>query len=310
MSELFAVQSGKKRQPINIAVVGTAGIGKSTFATRSQAPIVLGAEETGELDVSRFPKPKTFAEIMSQLDHLIKNKGMDFRTVVIDTLDSVEALVHKELLDSDPKKSGSMIAAHGGYGKAYDMSASRLLDLRSRLQTLRDEHGMNIILIAHAKKASATDTVLGLVYDTQEMALHSKAQSIFADWVSAVLFATYIMHPTAGTNTDKIFAMGDGKRVLLTEKRPGHIGKNRFSLPYEMPLDFDVFKAAVDEFYKTGPSAEAVVTVIEGLCENVDPELKGKVIAHVKAAKSDVARLAKIETKLREVIQNGVSPNA
>ncbi len=310
MSALFAVEKGKKKQPINMVLVGQAGIGKSSFAAKAPLPIFLGCDETGELDVARMPRPKTYAELLQQLDHLIKNAGLDFKTVVIDTLDSVEGMVHKELLDSDPKKAGSMIAAHGGYGKALDMSASRLGDLRERLKTLRDQHGMNVILIAHAKKATATDSILGMSYDTQEMALHAKAQAIFSDWVSAVLFATYIVHPQAGTGTDKIFAMGEGQRVLLTEKRPGHIGKNRFSLPYEMPLDYQVLALAVDQFYATGPSSDQVVATIDGLCANVDEELKGKVLAQVKSAKGDLAKLGKIETRLREVIQNGVGANA
>lgn len=306
MSESFVVQRGKKKQPINIVVVGTPGVGKSSFAAKAPRPIFLGADETGELDIDRMPRPKSYVELLSQLDHLIKNKGLEYQSVVIDTLDSVEQMVHQELLASDPKKTGSMIAAHGGYGKALDMSASRLTDLRERLKTLRDQHGMNVIIVAHAKKATATDSILGMSYDTQEMALHAKAQAIFADWVSAVLFATYIIHPQAGTNTDKIFAMGEGKRVLLTEKRPGHIGKNRFSLPYEMDLDFNAFKAAVDKFYDDGPSAEAVSVVIAGLCENVDEDLKGKVLGQMKIANGDITKLQKIELRLREVIQNGV----
>ncbi len=310
MSELFAVARGKKKQPLNMVLVGQAGIGKSSFAAAAPRPIFLGCDETGELDVARMPRPKTYLDLLAQLDHLNKNNGLDFRTVVIDTLDSVEALVHKELLDSDPKKTGSMIAAWGGYGKALDMAASRLIELRDRLKVLRDSHGMNIIIIAHAKKATATDSILGMSYDTQEMALHAKAQAIFSDWVSAVLFATYIVHPQAGTNTDKIFAMGEGQRVLLTEKRPGHIGKNRFSLPYEMALDYSALSAAVDKFYDSGPTAANVSEVIAGLCANVDEELKGKVMTQVESAKGSLPKLQKIELRLREVIQNGVSANA
>lgn len=310
MSELYAVQTGKKKQPLNIALVGTAGIGKSTFASQAPLPIFLGSEETGEMDVARMPRPSSFSDLLKQYDHLIKNKGLGYQTAVLDTLDSAETLVHRHLLETDAKKSGSMIAAHGGYGKAYDMAASMFLELRDRMKLLRDEHGMNIILIAHAKKATATDSIIGMSYDTQEMALHAKAQAIFADWVSAVLFATYIVNPQAGTNTDKIFAMGDGHRVLLTEKRPGHIGKNRFNLPYEMPLDFNQFKAAIDKFYDHGPGPMEVISTIAGLCENVDETLKEKVVVQVKKAKGDLALLAKIETRLREVIQNGVSADA
>jgi len=307
---ILEISTGKKKQPINVVLCGGQGVGKTTWGAMAPRPVFVGAEETGEMDIARFPKPKTFAELMQQIDHLIKNKGLGYESLVVDTLDSVESLVHREILDSDPKKTGSMIAALGGYGKAYGVAETRLLEMRDRFVSLRDEYGMNIIMLAHIKKVQAVDAMLALSYDTYELAMHARAQAVFTDWASAVLFATYIVHPTAGTGTDRIFASGEGKRVMLTEKRPSHLAKNRFSLPYEMDLDFTVFKSAVDKFYESGPTAQGITNVIVGLCENVDQDLKVKVMAQVESAKGSLPKLQKIETRLREVIQNGVSANA
>jgi hypothetical protein len=41
--------------------------------------------------------------------------------------------------------------------------------------------------------------------------------------------------------------VGDGERILLTEERPSHVAKNRWSLPYELPLQFSAFSASLKQ---------------------------------------------------------------
>lgn len=305
-SELFAVQKGKKKEPLNVVLAGVAGIGKSTWAAGAPNPLFIGGEETGELEVQRMPQAKTYAEFVAQIDHLLsENCKIEFQTLVVDTLDSVEKMLHEKILKEDPKGAGSMIAALGGYGKAYEKAEHELIALRTKFKRLRDEHGKNLVFIAHTKKVTANDAILGLAYDTYELNLHQRAQAVFVDWCSAVLFANYIIHATAGTNTDKIFAMGDGNRVVLTEKRPGHIGKNRFNLPYEMPLDFRFFHAAWDKFYgEAARSADDIRTTVIGLCENISDKTRvNKIMESVERAGNDLAKLEKIEQKVKEITQ-------
>lgn len=302
---MLSIITGKKKEPFNIILFGGPGLGKSTFAAHAPAPIFVGGEETLELDIARFPQPKSYADFVLQIDHLISTaKSSIYRTVVVDTLDSVESLLHRKILQEDPKQTGSMIAAHGGYGRSYEVAAGQLLLLRDKFKILRDEHGMNLIFLAHSKKAQAIDTILGLSYDTYELNLHQKAQAVFVDWVSAVLFANYVVHQQQGTNTERTFAFGEGERVLLTEKRPGHLGKNRFSLPYEMPLDFKVFHEAFNKFFDVGPSTDDIYVSVRGLAENLtDDKLKEKVFNQLIAAAGDRTKLVKIKQRLEEIIQ-------
>lgn len=305
MSELFVVQKGKKKQPFNILVSGTQGIGKSTWAAEAPSALFIGAEETGELEIVRLPQVTKYKDFTAQVDWLLEGNLKDgYQTLVVDTLDSIEKMLHEKILAEDPKQTGSMIAAHGGYGKAYERAEHELIELRTKFKRLRDEQGKNLIFLCHTKKTTATDTILGLQYDTYELNLHQRAQAVFVDWVSAVLFANYVIHAQTGTNTDRTFAVGEGERVLLTEKRPGHIGKNRFNLPYEMPLKFSAFQAALDQFYGKGPEPKAISDTVRGLVENIsDEKLKAKVLAQLEAANGDPAKLKKIETRVREVIQ-------
>lgn len=302
---ILEVQKGKKKEPFNVILFGVPGIGKSSWAAQAPDPIFMGGEETFELDIARLPQPSTYVEFVNQIDHLISQaKDLPYKTIVVDTLDSIESLLHQKILSEDPKQTGSMIAAHGGYGKAYEIAAGQLLALRTKFKLLRDQYGMNLIFLAHSKKAQAVDTILGLQYDTYELNLHQKGQAVFVDWVSAVLFANYVVHQQQGTNTERAFAFGEGERVLLTEKRPGHLGKNRFSLPYEMPLSFSAFYAEFHKFFDGGASSDQLTESIKGLTENItDEKLKSKVLAQLTAAGSDKIKLEKIKQRLGEIIQ-------
>lgn len=304
MVKLFDVQSGKKKKPFNVILFGVPGIGKSTWASEAPAPVFVGGEETGELDVARFPQSKTYQEFVDQVAHFSNSCGtLPYQTLVVDTLDSIEALLHQKILAEDPKQTGSMIAAHGGYGKAYEIAAGELVKLRVHFNAIR-EQGINLIFLAHSKKAQAVDAILGMQYDTYELSLHQKAQSVFVEWVSAVFFANYIVHAQSGTNTEKIFATGDGARVLLTEKRPGHLGKNRFSLPYEMPLEFRAFFTAFNEFFDSGPKLGTLLDSVMAMAEMVaDQGVKQKVFEQIAVSKTDMAKLLKIKGRLEEIIK-------
>lgn len=312
----FQIQRGRMKKPYNVVLIGVPGIGKTSWAVGyededgvwhegAENPIVLGPEENDEIQADRYPIPATYDELNQQLLDLIANPR-GYKTVVLDTLDATEKLLHKKILAMDPKQTGAMASAFGGYAKAYDKAETELVYTRGLLKTLRDKHGMNLILIAHSKKAKATDTLLGLEYDTFEMALHAKAQALFVDWVSAVLFANYVARAKDGINSDKVFAMGQGERRIFTQKRPGHLAKNRYNLPFEMSLEFTDFKEAYDAFYagRARPVAE-LVAEIEGQLLNL-PEGSESTIEAVKksveAAKDDAAKLTKILSRVYELL--------
>ncbi len=252
MSLLTKIETGKKMKPFNVLVYGVEGIGKSTFGAKAPNPIYVGAEENDELDVARFPRCNTWAEFIGYLDALI-NEQHDFQTVVVDTIDSVEVLLHKEIVEND--KADSMAKACGGYGAAYTKASNAMTDVRRKLQRLRDEKNMNVIVLAHANKVKFADPLHGLDYDTYEMKLDKRAAPLFKDWVSCILFANYVTHQTKN-DSGKQFLVGVGERMLLTEKRPGHDAKNRFNLPYQIKLDFDVFINYVKQHYSKGKDNE------------------------------------------------------
>jgi hypothetical protein len=294
---------GKEYKPFNVVLIGVPGIGKSTWASNAPNPLFIGADEMSELDCARLPQVKSFDEFENQLKWILKEKPKK-ETLVIDTIDSVEQLLHAKILSEDPKSNGAMAKAHGGFGKAYEMAQHEMIRIRDQyLKPIRDQLGWNIIILSHCKKTTASDTILGLQYDTYEMTLHQKAQNVFVDWVSCVFFANYVAHQADDANSSKVFALGHGERVLLTEKRPGHLGKNRFNLPYEIPLDFNEFHKLFKGFYEvSGPTKEALLASINGLLNNIkDVDLKSRVLKTVADAGSNTKKIQRVLQRVQEL---------
>jgi hypothetical protein len=64
----------------------------------------------------------------------------------------------------------------------------------------------------------------------------------------AVLFAWFETELVRATGT-KAKVRGEGKRIKYTESRPGFDAKNRFNLPFVIPLDCKTFGDAIRAFY-------------------------------------------------------------
>jgi hypothetical protein len=194
------------------------------------------------LDVARFPQTESIGELLAQVRALQTEKH-DFNSVVLDSLDWVEPLIWKAVCDE--AKVETIEQAFGGYGKGY----VRALDLwRTLLRELSvlNEH-MHVLLIGHAQIKSFQDPELPTAYDRYQLKINDKAAALVREAADAVLFARF---ETELVKTNgKTRAYGEGNRIMYTESRPGWDAKNRFKLPFVMPLDWKTFGDAIRAFY-------------------------------------------------------------
>jgi hypothetical protein len=94
MSLLDTITKGRRPRYIWALIYGTDGVGKSSMCSHAPNPIFVGAEKgTEQLDVARFPQVESIGELFAQLRTLQLEK-YDFQTVVLDSLDWIEPLIH------------------------------------------------------------------------------------------------------------------------------------------------------------------------------------------------------------------------
>jgi len=294
MSLLKTVSKGIIKKPHYILMHGLPGLGKSSFAAGSLDPIYLCAEKgTNHLDVSRL-ELNDFDGFLKAIAELRDTKH-DYKTVVIDTIDHVEPLIFKEVCKDKSKNTIEDI----GYAKGYEFALDYWSKLINGLEELR-ENGMNIILLAHTFVKTFNDPQLAEGYDRYQVKLHHKASSLIIDRVECVLFANYETFLKTGDN-EKTKAFGDGARVIYTEHRPAAVAKNRFNLPYKLPLDWEAFATACDTEKSSDPK-DLQENIQSLLSELKNEDVKKKVQEHLKKIGNDAKELAAVENKLKTMV--------
>jgi AAA domain len=259
---LSTISRGRRPQHIFALIYGTSGVGKSFWASNAPKPIFICTEKgTEQLNIARFPIVNSFAELLEQLRALQIEKH-EFQSIVIDSIDWLEPLIWKAVCDE--AKVEHIEQAFGGYGKGY----VRALDLwRSLLKELAIlNHKMHVLMIGHAQIKSFQDPDLASAYDRYQLKINDKAAALVREAADAVLFARFETEVIrdGGNGRAKAKVRGEGVRIMYTESRPAFDAKNRFNLPFAMPLDWKTFGDAIRTFYglkENGkPAASAIVT--------------------------------------------------
>jgi hypothetical protein len=256
MSLLAQVQHGRATKPPRLMIYGTPGIGKTTVGAQTPKPIFVPTEDgQDEIDCARFPLATTFETVLANLAAL-RNEPHDYETVVLDSLDWLERLVWDKVCAEFGVKNIEKV--DGGYARGYTHALTHWREVIDQLNLLRNQRGMVILLIAHAKVEKFEDSEAP-PYDRYSPRLHKHAAALITEWCDAVLFATrklYTQTDDAGFGRKRTIAHAVGKdggeRILRTVGGPTCVAKNRFGLTADLPLSWAAFVTALSSTTSAG----------------------------------------------------------
>lgn len=223
-----------------LMVYGVEGIGKSTFAAGAPDPIFILTEDgLGSLDVEHFPIAHSLEDVMEAIGTLY---GQDhpYKTVVLDSLDWLEAIIHREM---EAKHDAKDLA----YGKGAMIAAQQWRDVLDGLNALRNEKQMTVILLAH-NTIKRFDSPEVEPFDRYQPKLQERSNAVVREWADAVMFANYktiVKKDDVGFNKTVARGISSGERMLFTTERPAYMAKNRYNLPDSIPLTWDAFANAI-----------------------------------------------------------------
>lgn len=230
---------GKQVKPRRVLLYGTHGVGKSTWAASAPAPIFLQTEEgLDDIGADRSPLCRTFGDLANCLSWLMANDHQ-YQTVVLDTLDWTERLVHAATCEKHGKKS----IEDFGYGRGYTFSLRVWEWLRNELQGLRDNREMNVILLAHARVTRFEDPA-GAAYDRYEPDMHKTVSPMWQEWCDEVLFTRHLVATVKqdeGYGRERTRGIGTGERVCYTTEMATHLAKRRIAMPDQIPLSWEEY---------------------------------------------------------------------
>ena len=284
---LTALIRGRQERPLRALFYGVEGVGKSTLGADAPGAIFLGAEDgTAHLDVTRFPAPASWADMLEAI-RVLGTEDHEFKTLVIDTLDWAEPMLWKHICDRDGKKD----IEDYGYGKGYAAALDQWRVFLAYLERLRDKKQMHVILLAHSwikpfKNPEGDD------FDRYELKINNKAGGLIKEWCDHVLFANYETFASKDEKTKRIKGVSTGARLIYTTRTAAYDAKNRADLPESLPLDWSEFYAAVKAHAPADPAA--LKEEIARKAAELGGDTEKTALQYLTEAGDDAARLGKL----------------
>ena len=235
---MIEIKEGVVSVPVKAVIYGAEGIGKSTLASQMPNAVFFDLEGgTNRLNCKRISQRfDSFDEFLKALADVA---GMDFQTVVIDTVDALELLIVKSVC----KKYGKDGIESFGYGKGYTYvgeEMKRFLEACDAVIAM----GKNVTLLAHAKITKFEQPDEMGAYDRWSMKLTKMSAPLVKEWADLLLFCNY-KTTVVSTSDNKKKVMG-GERVMYSTHHSCWDAKNRFSLKDELPLSYE----SISDLYK------------------------------------------------------------
>ena len=225
-------------RPRRTVLYGVHGIGKSTFGASSPNPVFIQTEDgIADIDCDRFPLCTSFDQFTDQLYSLFTEEH-EYKTLVIDTADWLEALIHKQVAEKAGVKSIDDI----GYGKGFSQAVDVWRTVFEGLDQLVTR-GVGVLLLAHCQVTKFQDPA-GDSYDRYSPKLHAKSSAVLQEWADEVLFGSYTVLTKSvdeGFNKKRTVPVGSKGRVLYASEAPSRLAKNRLAMPPEIGFSWSEY---------------------------------------------------------------------
>jgi hypothetical protein len=240
---LNTIQRTKTVPPRRVLLYGEAGIGKSSWAAESEAPIFFDLEGgLGDLDVQAFPRPKTLQEFVQQV-HSLRDGEHEFRTAVLDTVDWLEQLIEARVCEQHEVESLIKL----DFGRGAVAVGEKWAIVLQELQDLVDAKGMQIIMLAHGQveKVEMPDVE---PFERFAPRMSKRGVGLLKDWATEIFCARLDFRTTTKKGDfgrERTTVRDLKERVIYTTPAPTHIAKQRIPMPSVLPLRYSAFAECV-----------------------------------------------------------------
>ena len=242
MSYLKTLTRGRAIHPQRIVLYGTGGIGKTTFASGSPNPIFLCTEDGAELlgvdrkTIRNVDQANELLDALLMEEHEYKTLVIDSVTILHDYIDEHAAIKNRGAGANEAR------ASDFAYGKGKSMIANEWALFLKKVDDVRINRRMNVILIAHEKDRLIQDTMAGS-YNKFDLNVPEETAKQIRQWADIVLFARQEVSLTQDS-TGKAFGkkrVNAGNRFMYTQDNGTFHAKCRVDLPARIELDYKIF---------------------------------------------------------------------
>lgn len=232
----------KANLPPVIVLYGDAGAGKSTLGTTFPSPIFLDLDNgLRAFDVPSIPIDT--AEKLEEAVSALETEEHEFKTVVVDTIDEVEAVYTSVVLKE--LKVASLLNTK--WGEGYTKRSEKVNAIFDRIVALRQK-GIIPVFLAHSQIITIS-TPEAPDYNFRTLKLQKAASAHVVEKADLVGYVGNTLIVDTNKN-----AIEDTERAIQIGYSPAHLSKARvLNAPDELPMNG---KAVIKLFLKKGEKVE------------------------------------------------------
>lgn len=247
-------------RPARCIFYGPEGVGKTTLASQFPEPIFLQFEDgAGDLEIASATDGRLitkYAEVVDIIEGL-RNHDHDFETIVIDSLDWMEPVIFAETcVRNEYRTINTDKNGKPNFSQGYPEAAKVWREFTKGLDLLRDEKGMNVVCLAHAK-AAKIEPPDAPKYERYTIKIQEKGESVLIEWADVIGFMTpgrTVVEADKAKGERKNKAHSTGRMMAYFDSgRPQYVAKGRYRhfpselvLPQEAP--FSVIRPHLPNF--------------------------------------------------------------
>jgi hypothetical protein len=223
------ITKGGKHFAPKLYVYGREGIGKTTFVTHCPNPLIIdfdGGAERYNIDILKVGSSDEL------INALIELRQSEYKTIAIDTLESLERMIYAEICRK--AKVDSIEKAFGGFGKGYIAAGETMSRILNALSALLPYRKMPVVL-GQCEIKSISDPEGEIAMYAPRAHKHVAVRVM--EWADIIGFAT----------REKSSATGTGDRVMFTSPTTRAMAKSRLPLPEQIDLAFAPIAAVLKQ---------------------------------------------------------------
>jgi len=261
------VNSGKKQVPRRMVIHGPNHVGKSSLAAAFPDVFIVDIEDgLGDIVCDSSDNIRDIDVFFSTLMEFV-NDDHGFRWLAIDTVDWLEKLIQKKVVEDKGAKSFGDPCFDYGRGRKLCLPYwDRFL---VAMHVIQSQKNVGIVLLSHSEAVDIKKPDMDS-YQRMEPALDKDARELLSDWATEILmldFRAYIRQVEEGFDRTRAIAVaGQMERFIQCSPTAAIRAKNRINLPDQIPFDSPTETVELIGKYvrANGPKAEDPVGNIEG----------------------------------------------
>lgn len=272
------------------------------FGASFPDPLFFDFEEsTHNIDVNRIDNMTEFNEVIDGLQEILDASAgsLPFKSIVFDTIDELERLMHNQIASESGKKT----IDHIGWQKGFDYAVNIWALFISICRQIRDKHNIHFLFLAHDSQKSKDDIEKEETYTRNTINIHKKAITFMFGAVEMVLYARKEVKFKKDSE-GKTYAVDSNDRKLCSSLSAHYDAKNRIGLPPVMPMPvkngFQVlWNAYLTEFNRTPEELEKMC--LKELEKVKDEAKKADIKNYIEKNKKDNEVLRASLLRIKEI---------